>query len=240
MGVRGLCLWAHARITSGNPLARKANDEEAGEYPTKETDDKLFDGPCCRAILADGSKFDGNMIRGSIEGVGRMRHPDGQVYEGHFHRGQKHGLGVTRMVDGTKHVGLYQDNVAHGLGSMFDRNGVRVYVGDFRNGQPVDRVRIRQTGFTYRSSSSSVADQFSHSCKIQARLRFGDVISEVSKNSADPDRFTEASFSDSCSDITEEGSSCVEPLTSSSSQSSARRRLPHRCSNSSLLSIRII
>ncbi len=71
----------------------------------------------------DGSRYEGGVVNGKMQGKGVWTHPDGDRYEGDFVDGRKHGKGVYTQSDGGTFTGNWEDNKFHGKGVFVDGSG---------------------------------------------------------------------------------------------------------------------
>ena len=56
----------------------------------------------------DGTIYEGEILDGIPEGLGKITHPDGSTYIGEFKDGRYHGFG-TLTIDGIETNGLFKD-----------------------------------------------------------------------------------------------------------------------------------
>ena len=92
--------------------------------------------------LANGDRYDGEVVDGVLEGFGRYIWADGKRYEGNFSAGKRQGFGSLTWVNGDRYQGNFTDNRIQGEGVFLWANGDR-YEGSFvanqRSGQGVMR-----------------------------------------------------------------------------------------------------
>lgn len=66
-------------------------------------------------MFGDGSYYEGNFVRGEIEGHGfRVFGLTGGTYTGQFHEGEMHGEGVFQLPNGTQYEGGWLCNKREG------------------------------------------------------------------------------------------------------------------------------
>ncbi|NCF76492.1 MAG: hypothetical protein GWP45_04780 [Proteobacteria bacterium] len=94
--------------------------------------------------LANGDRYDGEVIDGVLEGFGRYTWADGKRYEGNFSAGKRQGFGSLTWPNGDRYQGDFTDNQIQGRGVFLWANGDR-YEGSFvanrRSGQGVMQWR---------------------------------------------------------------------------------------------------
>lgn len=85
----------------------------------------------------DGDRFEGEFREGLPNGFGRFFNDDGDYYEGNFEMGARSGMG-TYWYPSKSHVlkyeGFWQEGLENGPGTLFFRDGTRVS-GKFVNGK---------------------------------------------------------------------------------------------------------
>lgn len=88
--------------------------------------------------LANGDRYEGEVIDGSLEGFGRYVWADGKSYEGNFAAGKREGFGSLTWVNGDRYRGNFVTGQMQGRGVFVWANGDR-YEGSFvanqRDGQ---------------------------------------------------------------------------------------------------------
>jgi len=98
--------------------------------------------------LAEGARYEGELLAGVPHGKGILRRTDGAVYEGEFQGGRPHGQGVLRSKDGAVHEGSFVAGRRTGAGTFWSADG-RACRGTFVDGRPSGHVRIQsKTGDT--------------------------------------------------------------------------------------------
>ena len=74
------------------------------------------------AFLPDGGEYDGSLLKGELNGDGRIAWPDGRHYEGEFKKGLYHGQGYFKG----KHYsyeGDFYEGIAKGKGKIIFEDG---------------------------------------------------------------------------------------------------------------------
>lgn len=106
----------------------------------------------------DGRRYEGGFATGRAEGQGRMTYPDGRVVTGEYRqglernveivyadgrrfrggvqRGRANGAGTLVLPAGAQLTGRFRNDRADGFGQLSGPDGVPVYTGPFREGQP--------------------------------------------------------------------------------------------------------
>lgn len=67
-----------------------------------------------RLSMADGAYYEGDFVRGEIEGRGTRRFANGNVYVGSFAGGEMHGFGVLTLANGDTYQGPFVRNAFQG------------------------------------------------------------------------------------------------------------------------------
>ncbi|QLF92887.1 caspase family protein [Pseudomonas sp. ABC1] len=83
-------------------------------------------------VLPDGSRYQGTLADGLLQGEGRLDYPDGSHYQGRFRHGLFHGPGFLQYADGTIYQGEFEDGQLNGEGMRIDSDGT--LNGTFRHG----------------------------------------------------------------------------------------------------------
>mmetsp|Transcript_121071 Transcript_121071/g.270287 ORF Transcript_121071/g.270287 Transcript_121071/m.270287 type:complete len:687 (-) Transcript_121071:70-2130(-) len=96
-------------------------------------------GPSCAStwgqrVLADGSFYDGEICRGSMQGYGERTWPSGRRYLGEWRQDMMWGEGELKWPDGGSYAGQFQKGAFHGKGARAWPNGDS-YIGDFDTGE---------------------------------------------------------------------------------------------------------
>ncbi len=68
-------------------------------------------------------RFEGNLVRGRIDGAGTAYYPSGNRYAGEFSEGVPDGAGTFHFKDGRRLVGRWSDGKPDGPGVMFSADG---------------------------------------------------------------------------------------------------------------------
>ena len=69
-----------------------------------------------KAVMGDGSEYEGAWVGGNPEGQGRARYPNGGTYDGGFVAGGRSGWGVMRFEGGEAYQGEWMGDKIHGRG----------------------------------------------------------------------------------------------------------------------------
>jgi len=95
--------------------------------------------------MRDGSYYEGDFVKGEMNGKGTRTWEDGTVYAGAFIMGEKHGYGEiqygARSVKEASFKGDFASNVRHGFGEMTLRD-LTVIKGEFINNHPEGHCTI--------------------------------------------------------------------------------------------------
>lgn len=142
-----------------------------GAVAIENKDDFTHQIPVPVATLPDGAKYEGDLVRGTFHGKGKLVWPDGHFYEGDFEFGQFHGEGVLKTAvfryegqftsggatgegeisysNGDKYLGQVLEAVPHGHGVLTQRDGTE-YKGEFVYGDYHGYGELSDTsGFLY-------------------------------------------------------------------------------------------
>ena len=90
--------------------------------------------------LANGDRYDGDVIDSTLEGYGRYTWADGKRYEGNFLAGKRQGFGTMIWANGDRFQGNFTANQIEGRGVFLWVNGDRyegTFVANQRSGQGV-------------------------------------------------------------------------------------------------------
>ncbi|MFT7492447.1 MAG: hypothetical protein ACI80S_002049 [Pseudohongiellaceae bacterium] len=85
------------------------------------------------SFLPDGGEYDGELLKGELNGKGRIVWPNGDIYEGEFKQGLFHGQGRYEIASNI-YTGEFFKGVARGEGSIAYSDG-RKYEGDVDFGE---------------------------------------------------------------------------------------------------------
>jgi hypothetical protein len=77
--------------------------------------------------------FDGELLKGKINGQGSATLPNGSKYVGDHKDGKPSGQGMTILANGNKYLGEYKDGKPNGQGTETQANGTK-YVGEWKEG----------------------------------------------------------------------------------------------------------
>jgi len=100
-------------------------------------------------VLADGSKYQGELKNGLMHGHGELHFSDGRVYQGQFKDGKFHGQGSLENIDKSVYVGDFKAGLYHGDGSLTLANE-SVYVGEFEKGTYSGKGKYTQGNAWYK------------------------------------------------------------------------------------------
>lgn len=84
-------------------------------------------------ILADGSKYSGDLLNGAPHGMGKNLYPDGAEYTGEWFDGRKHGFGTFVYPNGNVFTGIFVDGMPKEGKNKY--NSGNVYEGEYLNGK---------------------------------------------------------------------------------------------------------
>jgi hypothetical protein len=84
--------------------------------------------------FANGDRYQGAFVDGNFKGQGVMDFANGDRYEGGFNGTLKQGKGVMQFANKDRYEGEFVDNEYHGKGTFVFANGER-YTGDYVKGQ---------------------------------------------------------------------------------------------------------
>ena len=84
-------------------------------------------------IDSDGTKTEGNWVKGSREGVNYYKMVNGTTFLGVYKNDAPNGYGTETKNDGEIYCGYMKNGLKHGKGSLYYKNGTN-YKGDFLNG----------------------------------------------------------------------------------------------------------
>lgn len=138
----GEIIWHEGKVFKGKFTPKTATNhnefkgiflsEDGVEYRADWRDMRIND---LHAVIVwrNGKKYEGTVIRGEIEGKGRMKYPNGEVYSGEWKNGEFHGLGTYFYCDGRKFTGQFVNGKANGMGKMEFGDG-NIYIGGWQNG----------------------------------------------------------------------------------------------------------
>ena len=74
-------------------------------------------------VWSDGSRYDGDVIDGELNGNGEYVWPDGSHYEGEFLNGNPHGMGIYSWPDGSQYIGEFREGNVTGNGEYLWPDG---------------------------------------------------------------------------------------------------------------------
>ncbi|WP_273124285.1 MORN repeat-containing protein [Bacillus weihaiensis] len=85
-------------------------------------------------MLADGSSYTGDVVKGVPHGKGKMEWADGTTYVGDFTDGKMTGTGTYQWKTGQRYTGQVVDGKPHGEGTLYREDG-STYSGQWINGE---------------------------------------------------------------------------------------------------------
>lgn len=100
------------------------------------------------SFLPDGGEYDGELLKGELNGKGRIIWPNGDSYDGEFKQGLFHGQGRYEIASNI-YTGEFVKGVARGKGNIAYNDG-REYEGDvdFGEANGVGKLRIENKHYT--------------------------------------------------------------------------------------------
>ena len=98
-----------------------------------------------KAVMGDGSEYEGAWVGGNPEGQGRARYPNGGTYDGGFVAGGRSGWGVMRFEGGEAYQGEWLGDKIHGRGRWTHVDG-SYYQGTFEGGSRVQGKLMSKDG----------------------------------------------------------------------------------------------
>jgi hypothetical protein len=98
--------------------------------------------------FANGDRYEGGFVDGDFKGKGVMAFANGDRYEGNFIGTVKQGTGVMQFANKDRYEGEFVDNEFHGKGTFVFANGER-YTGSFVKG-----LRDGRGAYTFASGDS--------------------------------------------------------------------------------------
>ena len=85
-----------------------------------------------------GSWYDGEIVDGNFEGVGKFYFYNGDLYEGEFKDDMFHGYGIYKFKSGCSYDGVFNNDEFHGIGTYTFEDG-SVEKGKFQQGKSVGK-----------------------------------------------------------------------------------------------------
>ena len=76
-----------------------------------------------RYEFGSGTYYEGSVVDGYFEGVGKYYFEKGDVYQGNFVKDTFHGVGEYRYVTGSVYEGEFADDLFHGMGTFTFSDG---------------------------------------------------------------------------------------------------------------------
>ena len=116
-----------------------------------------------KILSEDGSRWEGDWYNEKLFGFGSIYDgEDNRIYSGFMFEGKKIGYGTEYFADNHKvdYCGNFINNERHGWGITYDRNGQKLFEGDWRFGSNVFEDKLKIT-------------------KMQDCLKFHDMIKEL-------------------------------------------------------------
>lgn len=91
-----------------------------------------------KIVLEDGSYYIGQIKGGLPDGKGKIYYCDGKVkYEGDFIKGKMEGNGKFNYLNGEYYIGEWKNNKKHGKGTSYHKNGKIIYQGKYIEGYEI-------------------------------------------------------------------------------------------------------
>lgn len=95
----------------------------------------------------NGGKFKGQILKGSINGMGVVQYSDGSFYFGDFKDDKITGYGMYVSFTGKNlpesvcvYLGDWSNGKKHGTGYCYDKDGNLAYMADFKNGKLTEKI----------------------------------------------------------------------------------------------------
>ena len=101
------------------------------------------------AVLPDGGRYRGEVIKGRLQGEGRIDYANGMYYEGRFLNGLFEGPGEWHGAGGERYKGGFKQGLFEGQGELTYADGTR-YQGGFKQGRMHGEGHLQQGGVSYR------------------------------------------------------------------------------------------
>lgn len=120
----------------------------AGAVAYKAVEYRRFAVPHPVATLADGARYEGDMVDGVIEGEGRMLWSNGDRYEGSFKNGLFHGHGRMETPYGWSYEGEFTEGDITGHGTLIYSDDQH-YTGQLRYARPEGKGVMHSHGDQY-------------------------------------------------------------------------------------------
>ena len=114
-----------------------------------ERDYKEIEKDAVKELKEDGSRWEGDWYTEKPFGFGSLFDGEGnRMYSGFMFEGKKIGFGEEYFADNHKvdYCGNYMNDLRHGWGTTYDRNGNKLFEGDWRCGKndfEEDRIVIK-------------------------------------------------------------------------------------------------
>lgn len=129
---------------------------------TSPSTSKCVSGECRngfgKAVLPDGTTYEGNFVNVKANGKGKVINPDGSVYEGDFVNGKFEGQGTLTITKDEIYIGQFSNGSYNGKGKATFANGSK-YDGDWVNGN-----KVGQGIFTFKNGEIYIG-QFSNNVR---------------------------------------------------------------------------
>ena len=100
----------------------------------------------------DDGDYEGEMVGGQPNGIGKTKLDNGDTYSGEYLHGKKSGKGVYRWINGDLYEGEHLEGLEHGKG-VYKYSDGDVYIGDYhlgkRHGFGVLKLKSGTTEYGY-------------------------------------------------------------------------------------------
>lgn len=100
------------------------------------------------AVLPDGGRYHGNVVKGLLQGNGRIDYANGASYRGHFKDGLFEGPGTWHGAAGERYEGEFHLGQFEGQGKLVLVDGT-IYQGGFKQGRMHGEGHLQQEGISY-------------------------------------------------------------------------------------------
>lgn len=93
--------------------------------------------------LADGSKYQGEILKNKADGLGSMIYGNGDKYDGAFKEGKRSGQGTMSFANGDKYEGFFNNDLRNGQGTYTEKDGT-VFNGNWQDDQLVGEATVSE------------------------------------------------------------------------------------------------